>query len=88
MRWASSGATGLEPAISGVTGQRDKPASLRPRNVGYTILLWRKSQEALYKKNAYSVKNLLSEPEPMSIISLLPINNPDASVGVLNPPHE
>ena len=26
-----SGATGLEPAISGLTGQRDKPASLRPR---------------------------------------------------------
>ena len=26
-----SGATGLEPAISGLTGQRDKPASLRPQ---------------------------------------------------------
>ena len=26
-----TGATGLEPAISGLTGQRDKPASLRPQ---------------------------------------------------------
>ena len=26
----TTGATGLEPAISGLTGQRDKPASLRP----------------------------------------------------------
>ena len=29
-----TGATGLEPAISGVTGQRDKPASLRPLKHG------------------------------------------------------
>ena len=28
-----TGATGLEPAISGLTGQRDKPASLRPQKV-------------------------------------------------------
>ena len=27
----ATGATGLEPAISGLTGQRDKPASLRPQ---------------------------------------------------------
>ena len=27
----TTGATGLEPAISGLTGQRDKPASLRPQ---------------------------------------------------------
>ena len=29
----ASGATGLEPAISGLTGRRDKPASPRPRVV-------------------------------------------------------
>ena len=29
----SSGATGLEPVISGLTGRRDKPASPRPRIV-------------------------------------------------------
>ena|GEM_PF-5374523 len=28
----ATGATGLEPAISGLTGQRDKPASLHPQN--------------------------------------------------------
>ena len=33
MPWAllGTGATGLEPAISGLTGQRDKPTSLRPQ---------------------------------------------------------
>ena len=30
-RTVITGATGLEPAISGLTGQRDKPTSLRPQ---------------------------------------------------------
>ena len=38
-RWLLAGATGLEPATSGVTGRRSKPTELRPRSpIGRLVL--------------------------------------------------
>ena len=39
-----TGATGLEPAISGLTGQHDKPASLRPQLPCQIIRIMQKCQ--------------------------------------------
>jgi hypothetical protein len=52
-----TGATGLEPAISGLTGQRDKPASLRP--------------QCFYKlaKNGYLVKSFYGFQNPKKLIN-------------------
>gem|GEM_PF-5179251 len=55
-----TGATGLEPAISGVTGQRDKPASLRPLNVEETLSNITKKVKTKFIIN-YCADNMFNE---------------------------
>ena len=35
-----AGATGLEPATSGVTGRRSKPTELRPQRITLALYVW------------------------------------------------